>query len=298
MKDLNLSSFKQSWRLIFVCLLSAYILTGCGSSGTDTTAGVGSGGTGVLAKAVTGTVADGYLVNATVFLDKNGNYQLDVGEPSTTTDSNGTYALNIDPADVGKYPIVVLAIKGITLDKDTNQTIANSYVLSLSRDSVTGTVSNFISPMSSQIRELMETGAYASLQQASDALSSQLELPIGTDMRGDYLQSNNTSIHTAAQNMSTLMGNQMEQVMGVNGSTITVDVNRYRGMMGLMFNNMSSSWCQSSQSSMGTFSSTMTTMLANTPTTPVGQPYWDMSTAYSNMMGGMSTSNSSMMGTY
>lgn len=291
MKTPNIFSFKPSWRLIFVCLLTASIITGCGSSGTDTTAGVGSGGTGVLAKAVTGTVADGYLVNATVFLDKNGNYQLDASEPSTTTDSNGAYTLNIDPADVGRHPIVVLAIKGITLDKDTNQTIANSYVLSLSKESVTGTVSNFISPMSSQIRELMETGAYASLQQAADALSSKLGLPIGTDMMGDYLLSSNTSIHTAAQNMSTLMGNQMEQIMGMNGSTITVDVNRYRGMMGLMFNNMSSSWCQSSQLSMGTFSNTMTTMLANTPTTPVGQPYWNMSTAYSNMTGGMGTSN-------
>lgn len=290
MRTLYLHKLKQSWRLILVCLLSASIITGCGTGGTDTTAGVGSGGTGVLAK-VTGTVADGYLVNATVFLDKNGNYQLDAGEPSTTTDSNGTYTLNIDPADVGKHPIVVLALKGITIDKDTNQTIANSYVLSLPKDSVTGTVSNFISPMSSQIRELMEIGAYVSLQQASDALSSKLGLPAGIDMMGDYIQSNNTSIHTAAQNMSTLMGNQMGQIMGMNGSTITVDVNRYRGMMGLMFNNMSSSWCQSSQFSMGAFSNTMTTMLANTPITPAGQPYWNMSTAYSNMMGGMGTSN-------
>jgi hypothetical protein len=295
MKTHYLLKFKHSWRLISVCLLSASLITGCGSGGLDTNAGVGSGGTGVLAKAVTGTVADGYLVNTTVFLDKNGNYQLDAGEPSAVTDANGAYTLKIDPTDVSKYPIVALAIKGITLDKDTNQAIANSYVLSLPKDSVTGTVSNFISPMSSQIRELMETGAYASLQQASDALSSKLGLPAGTDMMGDYIQANNTSIHTAAQNMSTLMGNQMVQIMGMNGSNITVDVNRYRGMMGLMFNNMSSSWWQSSQSGMGTFSSTMTTMLSNTPTTPAGQPYWNMSTAYSNMTGGISTVNSGMM---
>ena len=144
----------------------------------------------------------------------------------------------------------------------------------------------------------METGAYTSLQQASDALSSKLGLPVGTNMMVDYLQSNNTSIHTAAQNMSTLMGNQMGQIITMNGSTVTVDVNRYRGMMGLMFNNMSSSWCRSSQFSMGTLSNTMTTMLANTPTTPFGQPYWNMSTAYSNMMGRMGTSNSWMVGAY
>jgi hypothetical protein len=248
MKSYYLHKYRPSWKLIAICIICAVVITGCGS-GSSTTAGVGSGGTGTLAK-ISGTVADGYLTNATVFLDKSGNYQQDSGESSTTTDSNGAYTLNIDPDDVGKYPIIALAIKGITIDKDTNQTIANSYVLSLPKDSVSVSVKNFISPMSSMIREMMETGEYASLQQASDALSAKVGLPVGTEMLGDYIQANNTFIHTTAQNMAAHMGSQSGQVLGMNGSTMTVDVNRYRGMMRLMFNNMSSSWHQNPQSGM------------------------------------------------
>lgn len=40
-----------------------------------------------------GTVIDGYLSGATVFIDVNGNGQLDAGEPNTTTDAQGNYTL-------------------------------------------------------------------------------------------------------------------------------------------------------------------------------------------------------------
>ncbi len=287
MKSAYLCNQRSLWRFIAVSLFCAVIISGCGSNAFDVTiAGVGSGGTGTLS----GAVADGYLINATVFLDKNGNYQFDAGEPNTTTDTNGAYTLNVDPADVGKYPIVAFAIKGIAIDKDTNQSIGSTYVLSISKDSINGTVSNFISPMSSIIRELMESGQYTSVQQAADALINKLGLPAVTDMMGDYIHANNTAIHTAAQNMATLMGNQMGQVIGMNGSTITVDVNRYRAMMGLMYNNMSSSWCNS-QFDMGNFSNSMTEVLSSSPATPEGQPYWNMSTAYSNMKGGPNAHN-------
>lgn len=42
---------------------------------------------------VTGTAIDGYLSGATVFIDVNGNGQLDTGEPSTTTDAQGNFTL-------------------------------------------------------------------------------------------------------------------------------------------------------------------------------------------------------------
>jgi len=48
-------------------------------------------------------------------------------------------------------------------------------------------------------------------------------------------------MHTAAQNIASLMGSQMTQVMaGTTGATATVDVNRYRDMMGAIYSNMSS----------------------------------------------------------
>lgn len=278
------SGFLRYWsycRLSAVCLISIASITGCG--GTDTTAGVGSGGTGTVV--VAGLVADGYLVNASVFLDKNGNYQPDTGEPFTTTDSNGGYTLNLDPADVGKYPIVALAIKEVTIDKDTNQEVANSYILSRPKNSVSGsTNNNFISPLTSQLREIMETGLYATMQQAMDALRARMGLVIGTDVMSDYIAAGNITMHTGSQNIAALMGNQMGQVFVTSGATTVVDVNRYRGMMGMIFNNMSTPMGASTQTNMTTLNNNITTMMSNmTPMGP-GQPYKNMSSSFRGTM--------------
>lgn len=277
---MNGSILFQQWRVwqsVITCVLFVAILAGCG--------GVGTGGTGSFT-AISGKVADGYLVNATVFMDKNGNYQLDAGEPFATTKDDGSYTLNVDPADVGKYPIVALAIKGVTIDKDTNQTIANSYLLSMPKESVSGTVSsNFISPVTSQLRELMETGIYTTMPQAKEALRTKMGLSAGTDVTADYIAAGNTGMHTAAQNIATLMGNQMGQVLGTSGSTVTVDVNRYRGMMGTIFSNMTSVMGSNAQAGMSDLNNTMTTVLPTMPSTIMGQPYQNMSTSFRGMMG-------------
>jgi hypothetical protein len=272
-------------RVVVLLLLILPIIAGCQNTGDFTSAGVGTGGTGSLAKILSGTVADGYLVNATVFLDKNGNYQLDDGEPSTVTDGIGAYKLNVDAADVGRYPIVALAIKGVTIDKDTNQIVASSFVLSIPKESVSGTVSNnFISPITSQLREMLETGLYPTIQQATDHLRTRMELPAGTEMLSDFVADNNTAMHTAARNMATVMGNQMEYVVaGSNGTITAVDVNRYRSMMGTIFSNMPSII---SQNGISTINNTLTTVLSGIPPTKTGQPYQNMSTAFKGTAGG------------
>ena len=270
------------WRSVVVLVTYAALITGCG--GGATTAGVGTGGTGSVV--VAGLVADGYLANASVFLDKNGNYQLDPGEPFTTTDANGAYKLNIDPADIGKYPIVALVMKGVAIDKDTKQVVVNSYVLSMPKESVSNMNSNnFISPVTSQVRELMETGLFASTQLAADALRTKMGLPVGTDMMSDYIATNNTVMHTGAQNIATLMGNQMGQIFITNGSITTVDVNRYRTVMGMIFSNMSTVMGANNQTGMTNLTNTMTLTLSGMPLTPVGQPYKNMSTTFRGMMG-------------
>lgn len=216
-------------------LLTVGLIAGCGGSGT---------GSNLSTTSVSGKVADGYLVNASVFLDKNGNYQMDVGEPSTTTDANGTYTLNVDPADMGKYPIVAMAIKGQTIDKDTNQSVPNSYMLSMPAATMSGTVSsNFISPMSTLIREKMAANPTMTLTDAMTQLRNQMNLPAGIDMMADYMAGSQSGVnmaqyqtmHTTAQQMAGLMAGQAALVM--NGSS--VNSNRYRGMMATINGNMS-----------------------------------------------------------
>lgn len=284
--------------LAVLCIISAGIIAGCGGSGGSTSASATTPGS--TTTSISGKVADGYLVGATVFLDKNKNYQLDAGEPSAITDSNGAYTLTIDPADVGKFPIVAIATQGVTIDMDyPNTPVTSSYVLSMHAGAVTpttggvsGTVSNFISPMSSQLREMMETGNYATMQDAMSALRTKLGLSAEIGMMDDYIAANNTTMHTAAQNMAGLMGSQMALVLSTNGSTTTVDVNRYRGMMGTIFSNIPSIMGSgpNTQTAMTNLSGNMMTNLPNI--TP-GQPFRNMSTAFrGGMMGGTTTSTS------
>jgi len=285
MNETTIGQKLNSWLSVAVLATLIAITAGCGTSGDSfTIAGVGTGGTGT----VSGKVADGYLVNASVFLDKNSNYQMDAGEPSATTDANGAYTLNIQLVDAGRYPIVALATKGVTIDKDTNQTVENSYVLSMPKDSVSTMVSNnFISPLTSLLREAMETGSYTTMQQAVDALNTKMGMPSGTDLMSDYIAANNTVLHTGAQRIATLMGNQMGQVFITSGSTTIVDVNRYRGMMGIIFTNMPTVMGANTQTEMSNLSTTMTSMLSGIPPMVPGQPYQNMSSAYRGSRWGM-----------
>jgi hypothetical protein len=260
-------------------ILAIGSISGCGGSGSENTA---AGTTNKAGTAISGKVADGYLVGATVFLDKNVNYQLDADEPSAITDDNGAYSLTVDPADVGKYPVVVLVTQGVTIDKDTNLPVASSYILSMPKESVTGTVnSNFISPVSSLVREMMESGLYTRVPDAKAALRTRLGLPAGSDIMSDYVANNDAKTHTTAQNMARLMGSQRARVF-TNSSTGTVDVNRYRGMMGTMFSNMSSIRGSNANAAFGMshLLATMERVLANMPPTSHGIPFRNMSAAF------------------
>ena len=270
---------------IFAAAVSLAVVgavAGCGSSSSTPSS----------TAAIVGKVADGYLEKATVFLDKNSNYRLDADEPSAITAADGSYTLTVDPADVGQYPIVALAIEGVTYDRaDVSATtpITHSYLLSLPKESVSGTVSsNFISPMSTQIREMMETGA--TMPQAMEELRQNLRLPADTNLMGDYVAgpSQNAPMHTAAQNMATLMGGQMSQVF--TGGTTSVDVNRYRGMMGAMFSNISSA--RGSNYSPTAMTEAMESMTANVGAITAGMPFQNMSSYFRGGMRG----GSSMMG--
>jgi hypothetical protein len=223
--------------LAVLSIISFGIIAGCGGGGSSPAAVA-------TTSAISGTVADGYLVSATVFLDKNGNYQLETGEPSTTTDANGGYTLNINSVDVGKYPIVAMAIKEQTIDKDTNQTVPNSYMLSMPATAVSGVVnSNFISPMSTLLWEKMQANPGMTLANAMTQLRNQMNLPDGIDMMADYVvgslsganSAQYQAMHVNAQKMAGLMAGQAGLVMNGSG----MNVNSYRNMMGTINSNMS-----------------------------------------------------------
>jgi hypothetical protein len=212
-------------------LIAIGIIAGCGGSG-------GSGST-TQTTPVSGVVADGYLQGAEVFLDMNGNYQWDAGEPKTTTGPGGAYTLMVPVSDAARFPVVARAIAGTTVDEDTNTTVSGSYVMSAPAGAT-----GFVSPMSSLLREKMAANPGMTMADAMTQLRNQLNMPIGINMLGNYVAGSLVGTNTAqyqamrstAQQMAGLMAGEAPLVM--NGSN--VNMNRYRSMMGTINTNMPS----------------------------------------------------------
>lgn len=230
----------KTLQIVAACSLVA-ALAGCGSSDTATTP------TTATTASVSGSVADGYLVNATVFLDKDRDFVLDADEPSAITDGDGKYTLSVSAADIGKYPVVALATAGTTIDlDDRTKTVAESYLLCMpaaslvtTESGLSGTVdSNFISPISTLVQERMAADSSLTLAAAVELVRTELGLPAGPNPLGNYLQGVNTNaqLHTMAREMVALMMEQRAQIMNPNGSG--VDPLRYRSMVQTMSQNM------------------------------------------------------------
>lgn len=272
MKTNSSHSRWSSWRLLAVSLAGAALLAGCGMGTLDGTsgassAGVGTGGTGSFKASLSGSASEGYLINAVVFLDKNANYQLDSGEPFAATDMSGSCTLAVNPADVGAYPIVALAVKGVTIDSVGMQPITSSYVLSLPREGVNGGV-NLISPLSTQLRELMETGRYSTAQQALDALTLQMGLPAGTNILDAATASENLVIRTTSKTIADLMSKQMD---GMLNQEQALDVERYRTMMALIESNLKIVAQLNTPQNLANLSNSMTVILSARPAATTSQ---------------------------
>lgn len=103
----------------FIFLL--FMLAGCGGGGNSTIVDSSSSTT-----AYSGVAIDGYLSKATVCLDLNDNGSCDVNEPTTTTDSNGSYTLYGTIDQFNNHSIIGKAVAGITVDLDSPNTPVTS----------------------------------------------------------------------------------------------------------------------------------------------------------------------------
>jgi hypothetical protein len=277
--------------LAAVALVSLGLTAGCGSSSPVTSA-----------TAVSGKVADGYLANAMVFMDRNHNYQLDAGEPSTVTDQKGDFTLLVNAMDIGTHPLVAMAIGGQTTDLDNpTQKVAMSYMMSLPASAVSATATSFISPISTLVREKMEARAGMTLSEATTEVRNQMNLPPGMNVMADYVRlgsadSNDPNkavysmMHGAAQNMASLMMAEASNVMGMAGTGSTVDVNRFRAMMGAM-NLQLPQMISAMQTGLRQNQELMSQMMANVanavnavPPMVAGMPFRNMSSLFPPMM--------------
>ncbi|MEO7127850.1 MAG: hypothetical protein ABI040_03140, partial [Rhodoferax sp.] len=171
---------------LFLALAGAAMLTvaGCGGG-----AGTGTGSQAPISMtAVPVTVIDGAIENATVCLDKNNNGACDAGEPSGKTNVDGQVTLQIDSADVGKYPVI--AVVGIGANDADNGEVLVPFTLKAPADQP-----GVISPLTTLVHAYMQTSGGTSAA-AADAIKDQLGL--AASPFDDYTQDK-----TAASNQAS-----------------------------------------------------------------------------------------------
>ncbi len=223
---------KRFWTKIislFACL-SLLLLSACGGGGggdSSATSRAADDGSTATLTTLTGTVADGYLRDARVFLDRNNNRIYDNGEPTAQSTTGGVYTLNVSPGEGELFPVVVQVIAGQTVDEDTGTTVVNSYLL----ESLPGRW-EFVSPLTTLVKLECDKNPSLSAQQAEIVVLSQLGIADTVSLFTDYLASGSVDeilvaeyrrAHNAAQIVAHLMGSLRESISQNLGGLIDDD---------------------------------------------------------------------------
>lgn len=167
-------------------LFSSLTLYGCGSD-DDTPS---STSTSYSVKAI-----DGYLQGALVWLDLDGDFQLDDNEPSATSQTGGVAQLDVTGIDDPQnYPVIVQAIQGQTIDEDTGNTVAADFTLS----APAGVTQ--VTPLSTLVHVEVTSGSSADMASAQTKIANQLGIS-EQDVLSDYKASGNSGAAFAARSL-------------------------------------------------------------------------------------------------
>ena len=196
----------------FSVLIFAACSSGDGGDSSSTSRAVDSDSTTPTGTETTlsGVVADGYLRDARVFLDRNGNRSYDNGEPTVQSGVGGLYSFAVNPGEGDLYPVVVEVIAGQTVDEDTGIPVTEGYLM----ESPPGHW-EFISPLTTLVKIERDKNPSLSEQQAVLNVRSQLGVADEVPIFSDYLDTQALTgllaeeysrTHRAAQVVANLMG--------------------------------------------------------------------------------------------
>jgi hypothetical protein len=195
-------------------LLLAACEGGGGGGGSSSVTTEPSGSPEPAAATLSGTVADGYLSGARVFLDRNGNRSYDSGEPMAISAAGGAFSLSINPAEGGKYSVVVEVIGGQTIDEDhPQQPVADSYLL----EAPVGRW-QFVSPLTTLVNLEMQKNPTITLQRAELKVKGKIGIADDISLFEDYLapvpgkEAEAQRTHKAAQVVASLMGTLRREI--------------------------------------------------------------------------------------
>ena len=114
-------------KLLSIAIISiSSLLTSCGGGGESNADGSING---------SGVIQDGNIANSTVFLDTNNDGKFTTGEPTTLTDKDGKYTLNITAAQ-SRLNVAVIAQGGCDTTKDTCYKADGTFDTTKSKDTI------------------------------------------------------------------------------------------------------------------------------------------------------------------
>lgn len=176
---------------------------------------------------LSGVVADGYLRDARVFLDRNGNRIYDNGEPTAQSGAGGYYSFDVNPGEGDLYPVVVEVVAGQTVDEDTGIPVTEGYLM----ESPPGHW-GFVSPLTTLVKIERDKNPTLSEQQAVLNVCSQLGVADAVPVFSDYLDTQTITgplaeeysrTHKAAQVIADLMGRLRTDILLNLGGQIAVE---------------------------------------------------------------------------
>lgn len=213
---------KKNKLAILISITSGLGLAGCNDSNSSTETAP------PLTSTYSVTAIDGYLQNAQVWLDLNGNFQLDANEPNTLSGVGGIANLDVSGiTNPEQYPVVVKAIKDQTIDEDQG-VVTTNYVMSAPAGETA------VTPLSTMVHVILKQSTTeldsdeevaAKKQKAIQQVSQQLGIE-AEDVMGDFIDAGNDDVVYAAENIvaSNVLPStpeQLEQISDKNNSDST-----------------------------------------------------------------------------
>lgn len=140
--------------------------------------------------ALDGKAADGYLVDAEVCADLNGDGLCNSGEPATFTDGNGAFTLDI-PEGTSASRVIVNAIQDLTVDLDSGQAVTGPFTL---KAPVTDYLPDvFVSPITTLVANHMQSTNQKVIEASHDVAD---RLGISIDPLDDFIAKGNQATNS------------------------------------------------------------------------------------------------------
>ncbi len=169
-----------------VTLAVSAALSGCG----------GGGGGDKAVTSMTATAIDGYLQNALVWLDVNGDGLPDTtNEPNARTGTDGKATLDVSAVtNPGQYRLLVKAIANETVDLERG-TVTRDYTMSAPAGV------SVVTPLSTLVDLKMQQDPSLTRAAATSAVASDLGVD-NVGLLGDFIASNQTTLQVYAVNLT------------------------------------------------------------------------------------------------